>query len=237
MRIFCALLFLAFSQLNYGLTMLYNERPPYLKTESDNKVSGLTATPITTVFKLANIPLHWKKSPAKRHLVLIKKNNEPVCAAGWFKNPEREQYALYTLPVYQDKPTELLTQVDNKHITRPLSLSQLFKIKTTVLLAKSGYSYGPQIDQAISQFKPRLIKTTRENKRMIKMLSKHLADYMFIAPEEATTAIQSANLNPKDFKLIRITDIAPGNKRYIICSKKVPITIINKLNQAIKSLK
>ncbi|WP_157883676.1 transporter substrate-binding domain-containing protein [Piscirickettsia salmonis] len=223
------------SHASHSLTMLYNERPPYLKTESKQQVLGLTGTLITQAFKTANLPLHWKKTPAKRHLLLIKKNAEPLCAAGWFKNPQREKYAQYTLPIYQDRPTELITRKNNKKITASISLKQLFHKKHITLLVKNGYSYGSQIDQAIQQFKPKYIQTTHENSRMIKMLSKHIADYMFIAPEEATIAITSAGLLLKDFKLIKIIDILPGNKRYIICSQKVPLPLITKLNQAIKS--
>ncbi|WP_033923704.1 hypothetical protein, partial [Piscirickettsia salmonis] len=90
-------MFFMISHTSHSLTMLYNERPPYLKTESKQQVLGLTGTFITQVFKTAKTPLHWKKTPAKRHLLLIKKNAEPLCAAGWFKNPQREKYAQYAL--------------------------------------------------------------------------------------------------------------------------------------------
>ncbi len=65
------ILFMTTSHASYGLTMLYNERPPYLKTESKQQVLGLTGALITQAFKAANLPLHWKKTPAKRHLLLI----------------------------------------------------------------------------------------------------------------------------------------------------------------------
>ncbi|WP_196215406.1 transporter substrate-binding domain-containing protein [Piscirickettsia salmonis] len=147
---------------SYGLTMLYNERPPYLKTESKQQVLGLTGALITQAFKAANLPLHWKKAPAKRHLLLIKKNAEPLCAAGWFKNSQREKYAQYTLPIYQDRPTELITRKNNKKITTSISLKQLFNKRKRRYLGR--YFAHPMMQNRRAKrddYKPSAVRVTQ----------------------------------------------------------------------------
>ena len=54
-----------------------------------------------------------------------------------------------------------------------------------------------------------------------------------MAPEESQSLIVSSGLPIEDFKLLTFTDIPAGEKRYILCSRQVEDTIMNKLNTAI----
>lgn len=220
----------------HSLTMLYHQRQPYLVTHAEG-VTGLVGKPITEAAAIANLPLFWKIMPAKRQLVVIEHNEEAVCAAGWFKNEQREQFARYTLPIYQDEPIEILARRQNARLTTARSLKSLMTDLNIVLLVKNGYSYGGQIDGAIKNYQPKLVKTTKESTRMIKMIDSGAADYMFMSPEEFDSAVNAAGFSTKEFKMIKVIDILPGNKRYIICSKKVSENIINTINKAIEKLK
>lgn len=46
------------------ITLLYNERPPYLVTEADGAVSGLTATPATRALRAAGLDFVWSPTAA-----------------------------------------------------------------------------------------------------------------------------------------------------------------------------
>ena len=133
--------------------MLYNVRPPYF-IESGSELTGITADIVNRAFENANIELEWINAPAGRHLEKIKENKVDICAAGWFKNPEREAFAKYTVPIYQDLPTVLLTRKDNlTKISKP-DLQSLLSDKQLMLLVKDGYSYGQFIDEQMAQFEP-----------------------------------------------------------------------------------
>jgi hypothetical protein len=221
------------SQSGNTITLHYNERPPYLVTTEDG-VGGLTGDPTTLVFEKSGIPYQWKQTPSKRQIYLLQQNSERDCLAGWFKNTEREAFARYTLPIYQDQPQIALARADNERISSVGTVDDLFSDAGLTLLVKDGYSYGDFLDRKIQQYNPTRTITTIENSGMLKMVYAEHADYFLIAPEEAEGLIKTSEFDAQDFKIIHFTDIPSGEKRYILCSKHVEAATIEQLNNAIR---
>lgn len=211
----------------------YNERPPYLVT-TQTDVEGLTGSPTTLIFEKSQIPFQWQQTPSKRQIYILQQNKGRDCLPGWFKTPEREKYAKYTLPIYQDKPQIALARADNDRIPSSGTVKDFFSNSELTLLVKDGYSYGEFIDRKIQNFKPVRIETTVENSGMLKMIYARHADYFFIAPEEAEGLINASTFDLNDFKIIRFTDIVAGEKRYILCNFQVEDSLIERLNAAIR---
>jgi len=214
------------------ITIHYNERVPYLKTTPDG-VEGLTATPAALALKKAGIPFSWKKTPAIRQMAVLKKNDSCDCLVGWFKNSDREKFAKYTHPIYQDKPQIALARFDNDNLQNMTSVDSILSNPEITLLGKDEYSYGAFLDAKIIQHKPAIFRATVENINMLKMIYYKRNDYFFIAPEEADTLIESSGISKKNFKYVTFSDMPEGEKRYILCSQKVGDEIIEKLNAAI----
>ncbi|MES2036792.1 MAG: transporter substrate-binding domain-containing protein [Pseudomonadota bacterium] len=210
----------------------YNERPPYLISNADGTVSGLTATPVARAFKNAGIEYVWEKEPTNRQLQNIKENLGFYCAVGWFKNPEREKFAKFTKAIYRDNASILIADTDFKMQNDSL-LSEILSRRNIRILVKSQYSYGQYIDALISKFKPALVQTTAENISMIRMIKANRADFMFIAEEEAAYSIELAGFTLSELQLIHLRDMPEGEKRYLMCNKNVPDEIIEKLNKFI----
>jgi polar amino acid transport system substrate-binding protein len=210
----------------------YNDRPPYLVPAADGSATGLTATPAANAFKAAGIPVVWVKLPTNRQLLNLKRNSEMECAIGWFKNPEREQFARFTKAIYRDLPTMALAN-NGFNVKKGMRLEDVLAIKGVRVLAKDNYSYGPFIDGLLAKFKPVVIRTTSENSVMVEMIRANRADFMFVAEEEAKYLAEEAGASVKEFQMIKFSDMPMGEKRYIMCSKQVPDEIINKLNNAI----
>jgi polar amino acid transport system substrate-binding protein len=215
------------------ITLHYNERPPYLVT-SDKGVHGLTGDPATIVFERSNIPFRWRQTPSKRQIYILQKNEGRDCIVGWFKNKEREKFARYTLPIYQDKPQIVLARADNNKIPAESTVEGLFTNAQLNLLVKDGYSYGDFLDGKIAEYNPVKTVTTGENREMLKMVFSGHADYFLIAPEEANGLIESSGFNLHDFKFTHFSDISSGEKRYILCSKQVEESTIDQLNATIQ---
>jgi len=211
----------------------YNERPPYLVT-SDNDVEGLTGSPTTLIFEKSQIPFEWKQTPSKRQIYILQQNNGRNCLPGWFKSAERETYAKFTLPIYQDKPQIALARADNDRIPSSGVVEDFFSNPQLTLLVKDGYSYGNYIDRKIEELEPVRIETTVENSGMLKMIYANHADYFFIAPEEAEGLIKASEYDVQDFKTINFTDIVSGEKRYILCNFQIEDSTIERLNAAIR---
>ena len=215
------------------ITLHYNERPPYLVT-TDNGVRGLTGDPATLIFQESDIPFRWQQTPSKRQIYILQQNKGRDCLVGWFKTKEREEFAKYTLPIYQDKPQIALARADNNKIPDVTTVEEIFSDSQLNLLVKDGYSYGDFLDGKIAEYHPVRTETTVENREMLKMVFARHADYFLIAPEEANGLIESSGFDLNDFKFIHFIDILSGEKRYILCSMQVEDSIIDQLNAAIQ---
>lgn len=214
------------------ITLYYNERPPYLVTQAGGVVIGLTAQPTANAFKKAGIPFVWRKMPATRQLLSLQGNSAEDCAVGWYKTAEREKFAKYTKPIYQDKPTVALARNEVAVREGERLNTLLSKPKLRVLL-KDNYSYGAYIDALLARLPQPVLATVVENTTMVRMLRMGRADLMFMAEEEVSEFSAYLGRGPDELKLLRFPDIPRSEKRYILCSKKVPDEIISRLNQEI----
>lgn len=218
-----------------AITVHFHDRRPFYMRSAD-EVHGLVADPIATAFEHADIPFKWQETPAKRQLDIIARNEDKSCAAGWFKTPEREAFATYTLPVYQDKPFVAVARADNEHLAETEILDRVLQERRLALLVKEGYSYGEYIDGRIKTFASRQVKTTADNRNILKMIENYRADYSFMTEEEAYDLLIFSGAQRTSFKLVHFSDMPPGNKRYIICSRRVEPEIIARLDSAIRFL-
>jgi polar amino acid transport system substrate-binding protein len=214
------------------ITIHYHERPPYYITRG-NGVGGIIGDRIAFVFSQANIPLAWRKTSAKRQLEIIKANERREGAAGWFKNAQRETFAKFSLPIYRDRPTVALTRADENRIRSGGRLADLLANPDVRLLRKEGYSYGALIDGLIATTRPRQIVTSTDNTGMLNFIHTHRADYFFIAPEEADHLLSESALPGTGFRKITFSDMPAGNRRYILFSRRVESTTIERLNRHI----
>lgn len=217
------------------LTIHYHDRRPYY-VNLNGEVHGLVADVISTALNYADIEFTWLQTPATRQLDIIRENASATCAAGWFKTKERQNFAQFTLPVYQDQPFVAITRRENDLIGSDESLERLFKEWRLRLLAKDGYSYGTYIDSQIQKFSPRQVMTTADNRTMMLMLQTHRADYCFMTEEEAYDLLLFSGLNKMNFRVINLKDVPHGNLRYLICSNLVPGETMERINGAIRHL-
>jgi len=215
------------------LTISYLNRPPYYY-EEDHKASGFLIELQKKILQDAGIEAEFKVRPPKRIMLEIKNPKNHYCSVGWFKKPDRERFAKFTLPIYQNEPVVVLTTKQNKHLfSRHTSLKEVFLDNTLTFGGMESFSYGATIDQMIRDLSPRRYKAFYEQQQLIVMLLRQRISYMLIAPEEIETLIRSAKLSPSHFTSIQMSDIPLGNKRYLMCSQGVSDELINKINRSI----
>lgn len=211
----------------------YNNRPPYQVLQEGN-LTGLTGSPAIAAFKGSGVPFSLAETPATRQLETLKRNNGFDCGIGWFKNPEREEFAKFTKPIYQDESQVALTLAGSSKLKTGDAIESVLANKDLTLLVKQSYSYGKALDAMIDNIQPKRQSVTVENILMFKMIEGKRADYMFVAPEEAAVTIAAAGFQREQFNLVKLGNMPKGELRYIMCSKNVPDEILNKLNAAIK---
>ena len=216
------------------LSVLYNERPPYLVSGAGGEVTGLTADPVSYALRKANIPFKWVVMPASRQILKLQENQSELAAVGWFKNPQREKFAKFSTPLYQDKQIVVLAQKDNQKIASIRSVKEMLSDKNLLLLKKFGYSYGKELDEWIAKSEPVATQVTVENLSMIQMIHARRADYMFIAPEEAGVAIGRAGFPASAFQVRTLPDMPQGEKRYLIFSQLVDDDTIRRIDNYLR---
>lgn len=222
-------------QNDLQITVSYHERPPYYITGVNNELSGLVGATALMAFQNSGLEFTTQKMPPHRQLKSIINNTERICAVGWFKTAKRESFAHFTLPLYQDKPTSVLTRIRTGLPDKLFNINKLLSSGTYTLLVKRGYSYGEYIDEAIQQHDVNIVKTSGNTSQMMGMLVSGKADYFFISTEEAESAIAAIE-TPNDYSIITLRDMPKGNMRHLMCSKQVSEEEISRLNSAINTI-
>ena len=218
------------------LTVYYFHRPPYYINQDDGDATGLLVEITRMILDHAGIPYAFVDFPPKRILKNIAQT-EYSCSVGWFKNAERETFARFSDPIYQDLPMGV--------VLRPSSLSLLVEKPALSALLQSGlmlgvvdgFSYGAQIDEAIVQLKPSIYAISCETENLLKMIQSKRIDYAFMAPEELGYVFEKNPLMKSDLQFIEIADQREGNFRYLMFSRGVGPEVIERVNKSIATVK
>lgn len=211
------------------VSVYFEERAPYVTMEN-GKLGGIVGSGVQKAFEGSKIAFKYAAIPAKRQLAAIEASNEAVCGVGWFKNPQREAFALFSNPLYKDKPTALLIRKNDARFETLQSVAELAQNDKLTILVKGGYSYGQFLDETIKSSKLKQTQTFEDNQKMAELIASNRADFMFVAQEEAQLLIGAQ----KDFLAIKsLNDMPQGNKRYLMCSKKVDPSTVQALNNFI----
>ena len=223
------------AQATEPITIRYSERQPFQYTGAVGQPAGLLIEPTAAVFAKAGIPVTWKSEPFNRSMMRIQANSGKDCSVGWFKTAERERYARFTLPIYQDGPQMGFARADFSLDTK-LTAKALLADERTRLLLKQSFVYGQYLDQLISEMPAtKLHRVSVEIPTMLMMLHVDRANLTFISEEEAEFYAAEPEFPINDFQLISLPDIPVGELRYLICSKRVPNSVIQRLNKAIRT--
>lgn len=229
-RVFLLSSLLIATQLAFALEIDYEERIPYIQ-KNKSEIKGLVATPAINALKNSGINYDLKEKPSKRHLHEIKSNQKPICALGWFKNPERETFAKFSKALYQDQPMGIIIRKQESPIFEHKELKEILTIPKR-LLTKASYSYGTYVDSKVKEYKTLLTEVYADNQKMLQLIVKKRADYMFMAYEEASLLLEQPRYETLAF--LPVKDMPYGNKRYMICSQSVSDETLDAINQYIE---
>lgn len=218
------------------ITVLYSERPPFMKKQSDGSLTGSTATPAMLAFSKAAIPFNIREASPARRLLEVKENNERVCSLGFYKNAERESFARFSNPVSQDGKMIALANI-KLQTRKSVSVADILDRSDISVLIKKNIFYGPFLESKFSKMKAHRIESHAEYAQLIRLVKLERAQLLFLPEEEAQFYLKEAGYLTSDFNLIQFAEMPPGELRHIMCSLKVDESIMTRLNQAIGLLK
>lgn len=94
------------------LIVHYSERPSVHYTDSQGRLAGYAAKPVTDALAAAGIVYEIRRTPAKRQLVLLKENREPACMMSWIDMPGRDSKGKFSDVIYRDVPSATSTRAE-----------------------------------------------------------------------------------------------------------------------------
>ena len=218
------------------LHVVYLERPPYYWTENGQPRGFLLAL-TRQILDRAGIQASFSQQPPNRIMEEIRNDRAPICSIGWFKTPERETFASFSLPIYRDRPLVLLTTADRAHLfSRHKTLRDVFADHSLVIAQVASFSYGEAVDRMQKEIVVRSLTVSSSQKVLPKLILQGRASYMLVAPEEVPTLLRLAEVDADRFTVLTMEDIPAGDLRYLIFSEAVPETARERIDAAIADL-
>ncbi len=219
------------------LKVYYLEFPPYYYTNNDRQPDGFLLKKTEAILQRAGIESEYDSVPAKRILQDMRKL-EPTCSIGWFKTPQRERFAQFSKPIYQNKPLQILYLKQNESLFRDkTSLAQVMADETLVFGQLESYSLGPVVDHMIKKSSPETRLVVGGYPQLVRMLAAQRFSYLLAAPEGIDILIEKNRLVPELFVRQSMADIPAGNLRHLMFSRGVSDETIIRINRAIDHLK
>lgn len=218
------------------VTVQYRDKPPYSYTK-DGKPAGFLIERTIEIFRRANVKADFQEIPVKRITRDIQDNVTAICSPSWYKLPEREVYARFSVPIHQDRPHLVLAGAHIQESLRSVkTLKELFAIPDLRLGKVSGTSYGAELDAMINTAAQTAMDSTVSPLGMVKMIKRKRADYMLIDEEDYKFLNQQNEVDAQDVKPVYFQDMPAGLLRYIMCSKSVSPDTMARLDKAVAQM-
>ncbi|MBH9577487.1 transporter substrate-binding domain-containing protein [Inhella proteolytica] len=212
----------------------YRDKPPYSYTER-GRPAGFLLLRTIELLEQAKVEAEFLEVPVKRILQDIEGNQAPICSPSWYKLPEREKFARFSLPIHQDKPHVVLAHAQAaKAIQRHAKLSALFADPQLTPGLLDGVSYGAELDQALAQTRKPAVRARLNPGQLARMIAAQRADYMLIDQEDLGWLRNDPEFNSLNLVRFEFPDMPAGLLRYLMCSRQVDPAVLERVNQAIR---
>jgi polar amino acid transport system substrate-binding protein len=180
-----------------------------------------------------DLPARFVSEPQKRIWANFTHGATNYCSISWYRLPEREAVAQYSMPFHEDLPhTILISPGAVDRVKAHASLEDLMADPGLTVGVIEGVSYGPVLDQMLKTTKNQVMSRTVETTLMMRMVSVGRASYMFVDREDWEHFRQRDQLKQLAVRY-DLPGMPAGLRRHIVCSRDVPAETMNKLNQAI----
>lgn len=220
-----------------SLALYYFHRPPFYFREGQAGpgCQGLVLERACRVLRAAGVPFTLVELPVKRVLKEIKWGHYG-CGVGWFRLAARQDYADFSLPLYQSQPLALV--VNHLRAGGLPARPSLGQVLTSGLTrgAVAGYAYGQEVDDLLARLRPPTVTITGTSENMLRMVASGRCDYWLIDAEEAGWLLAHHPGPARALELRPLAEVPPGQTRHLMCSKRVPPEVLQRIDQAIASL-
>jgi polar amino acid transport system substrate-binding protein len=218
------------------ISLLYYERPPLIYLDREGGIRGLLADPAAKVFAQARLPVRWVRAPPNRALQVIKADQGEECAFGWYKSPERESFAVFSLPYLLDRRPVGLVRGDFA-VAEGTGLADLLARADLRLTVRQNVVYGDYVQGLIDRMPPQnLAALNIDSWAIARMIHARYTDLTIVAEEEVDQVIAKSALPPAAFRVVPLNDIPHPEYRYIVCNHRTAARVMERIDKAINEL-
>jgi polar amino acid transport system substrate-binding protein len=219
-----------------SLTIEYRDKPPYTYTV-DGRPAGFLMERTIKLLKRAGIEARYAEVPIRRTLQHLQSNQAALCSPGLYKNPEREAFARFSLPIHRDRPHVVLAHVAVAAQIRAIPrVAQLFADASLQPGLMEGVSYGQQLDQFLAAAAKPPLRAQMSPLQLARMVGARRVDYMLIDEEDLNWLRKDPEFTPLSLVRVEFADMPRGELRYLACSMQVTPQTLYRINQAIREL-
>lgn len=203
----------------------------------DSDVTGVCVEPVKRALEAAGLPHQWILTPPLRQLRCLQLREEEAHAGvGWFRTPERERWARFSKPIYQDGPWVAVMRRSEGTRFNVVAASELLRIPGLRVLVKGGYRYGAWLEGLWQRYQVRRDVSPTDMLRLLECVAAGRADCVFLAREEAEVLLNlSAHLRDA-LQMIALTDSPAGPTRHVMFGVGVPVDWVERFDRALGRL-
>lgn len=208
-------------------------RPPFQYIENKQAL-GRRLERVKQIFKLANIPAEFVEEPAKRIWSQLATGNGNYCSFDWYKLPEREAIAQFSIALEIIPPYSILVSPNAyAQVVTHSHLEDLLADPELSLGVLDAVSYGEELSSMIQHSKNKQVRIHASPSVMARMISANRASFMFINKYEWDYLRKNDPLL-NAAKLLDIAGVPLGQPSYLVCGKQMDAARMQKLNHAIE---
>lgn len=216
------------------ITVAWRLKPPYHYTEN-GELKGILLLRAQAIFNEAGIPTRFVNEPQRRIWNNLALGEPNYCSVSWYRLPEREAIAQFSLPIHLDQTHIVLAGARNlDEVKAHATLPELLADKNLTLGMIDGVSYGPELDAMMARSANQIMRRTVDSPTMLRMLAAGRASYVIVDREDWLYFKARDPVAPS-LTMLEYPDMPAGQYRHIVCSRNVPEGLIEKLNRVIAS--
>ncbi len=217
------------------LLFAYNERPPYHASRVGDAIAhGLIADRVVKVVSAAGISATYQSIPTNRILADMEAGGN-FCSFSWFQTKEREKFAKFSLPVWQDSPFVVVAKKENAPgIRRHNTLESVFLDAGESFGSVLGTAYNEYVAACRAKAKAKTVETANSQIGLIKMLAADRFTFIILVPEEIEVLFERAGVNFAGYAAVAFPEMPEGGKRRIMCGLGVDDAILTRIDDAIR---
>ncbi len=210
---------------------------PGLAEVMDGVPKGTYLPMAASVAREAGLHVVWESLPQPRLIEQVRTNQPDYCAVGVYRTPERNAFAKFTRPFFQDKPLVVVALKSREaDIRKHASFAALTADANLKIGLLDGFSYGPKLDGVLAKMNGNVDRISGTSMQNLSKLVMGRFDYTVGIADETPRGIDGNTVAAKDLAVIEFPDMAPGAARHFMCSVAVDDAIIRRLDAAIRTL-